>query len=97
MADLFSKASDAAPDAATAAAAPRPLADRLRPARLGDVIGQQALLGPEGPLGAMLAATADSSMAAPASSMTFRAAARRSRLILPALTRTGLSERRPKS
>jgi putative ATPase len=56
MADLFSKASDAAPDAATAAAAPRPLADRLRPARLGDVIGQQALLGPEGPLGAMLAA-----------------------------------------
>ncbi len=35
---------------------PRPLADRLRPARLEDVIGQRHVLGPEGPLGAMLAA-----------------------------------------
>ncbi|OSP55156.1 replication-associated recombination protein A [Pseudoruegeria sp. SK021] len=33
----------------------RPLADRLRPATLSEVIGQQSLLGPEGPLGAMLA------------------------------------------
>ncbi len=33
----------------------RPLADRLRPQRLGEVIGQDKLLGPEGPLGAMLA------------------------------------------
>lgn len=40
----------------TAAATPRPLADRLRPARLADVIGQAHVLGPEGPLGAMLAA-----------------------------------------
>jgi putative ATPase len=50
MPDLF----DTAPD--PAAEAPRPLADRLRPARLSEVIGQQAALGPEGPLGAMLAA-----------------------------------------
>ncbi len=34
---------------------PRPLADRLRPARLADVIGQDHLLGPDGPLGHMLA------------------------------------------
>jgi putative ATPase len=33
----------------------RPLADRLRPQRLAEVIGQDKLLGPEGPLGAMLA------------------------------------------
>ncbi len=35
---------------------PRPLADRLRPARLSEVVGQDALLGPDGPIGAMLAA-----------------------------------------
>jgi putative ATPase len=40
----------------TATTTPRPLADRLRPARLADVIGQGHVLGPEGPLGAMLAA-----------------------------------------
>jgi len=34
---------------------PRPLADRLRPAKLSQVIGQDHLLGPEGPLGVMLA------------------------------------------
>ncbi|MFD3190963.1 replication-associated recombination protein A [Sedimentitalea sp. HM32M-2] len=34
----------------------RPLADRLRPQSLADVIGQDQVLGPEGPLGAMLAA-----------------------------------------
>lgn len=34
---------------------PRPLADRLRPATLSDVIGQEAVLGPDGPLGTMLA------------------------------------------
>jgi putative ATPase len=37
-------------------AVPRPLADRLRPARLADVVGQRAALGPDGPLGAMLRA-----------------------------------------
>ena len=35
---------------------PRPLADRLRPARLDEVIGQDHLLGPEGPIGIMVAA-----------------------------------------
>jgi putative ATPase len=36
--------------------APRPLADRLRPLDLSDVVGQDHLLGPEAPLGRMLAA-----------------------------------------
>ncbi|MDF1794445.1 MAG: replication-associated recombination protein A [Thalassobaculaceae bacterium] len=35
--------------------APRPLADRLRPERLEQVVGQDHLLGPEGPIGRMLA------------------------------------------
>lgn len=34
--------------------APRPLADRLRPQTLAEVIGQDHVLGPEGPLGQML-------------------------------------------
>ena len=53
MADLF----DPSPSdrAAPAAEALRPLADRLRPRRLEDVVGQDHLLGPDGPLGAMLA------------------------------------------
>ncbi|HCH57189.1 MAG TPA: AAA family ATPase [Rhodospirillaceae bacterium] len=33
--------------------APRPLADRLRPSRLEDVLSQDHLLGPDGPLGRM--------------------------------------------
>lgn len=37
-------------------AGPRPLADRLRPKALGEVIGQDHLLGGEGPIGRMLAA-----------------------------------------
>ncbi len=42
----------------TGAAAPsknQPLADRLRPKSLGDVIGQEQVLGPDSPLGVMLA------------------------------------------
>jgi putative ATPase len=35
--------------------APRPLADRLRPETIEDVVGQDHLLGPEGPIGRMLA------------------------------------------
>lgn len=35
--------------------APRPLADRLRPASLDDVVGQDHILGPEGPLRRMIA------------------------------------------
>src|SRR5271168_1933287 len=36
--------------------APHPLADRLRPRKLGDIVGQDHLLGPEGPIGRMVAA-----------------------------------------
>ena len=35
--------------------APRPLADRLRPQKLADVVGQDHLLKPEGPIGRMVA------------------------------------------
>jgi putative ATPase len=49
MSDLFD-ASD------LAAEAPRPLADRLRPTKLSEVVGQDHLLGPEAPLGRMVAA-----------------------------------------
>ena len=34
--------------------APRPLADRLRPAKIEDVVGQDHLIGPDAPLGRML-------------------------------------------
>src|SRR6201991_4601011 len=47
MSDLF-QASDLADDA------PRPLADRLRPKSLGEVVGQDHLLSPDGPLGRMV-------------------------------------------
>ncbi len=53
MADLFD-VPGAAPHRGDDAA--RPLADRLRPKALSDVIGQERVLGPDGPLGAMLAA-----------------------------------------
>ena len=39
-----------------ASLAPTPLAERLRPKRIEDVLGQDHLLGPDGPLGRMLAA-----------------------------------------
>jgi len=48
MADLF-RAAGMDKDA------PRPLADRLRPKNLAEVVGQDHLLGPEGPLGRMIA------------------------------------------
>ncbi|OIP82891.1 MAG: AAA family ATPase [Rhodobacterales bacterium CG2_30_65_12] len=50
MADLFDTAPGTMPDTA-----PRPLADRLRPQALAEVIGQDEVLGPAGPLGTMLA------------------------------------------
>ena len=50
MADLF----DSDPKPKTDQG-PRPLADRLRPQKLADVIGQDQVLGPEAPLGVMLA------------------------------------------
>ncbi len=34
--------------------APRPLADRLRPRTLADVVGQEEIVGPEGTLSRML-------------------------------------------
>jgi len=49
MSDLFDTAPIPAKDA------PRPLADRLRPKRLAEVIGQQKVIGPDAPLGVMLA------------------------------------------
>ena len=36
--------------------APRPLADRLRPSKLSEVVGQDHLVGPEGSLTRMLSA-----------------------------------------
>ena len=58
MSDLFD--SDT-PSEATKSA-PRPLADRLRPRSLGEVIGQAQVLGPEAPLGVMLGAGSLSSL-----------------------------------
>jgi putative ATPase len=55
MSDLF-EAAGLAPEA------PRPLADRLRPTRIDEVVGQDHLLGPEGPIGRMLAARRLASM-----------------------------------
>ena len=46
----------------TGSASPRPLADRLRPKTLAEVIGQEQVLGPDAPLGAMLAAGSLSSL-----------------------------------
>ena len=51
MPDLFDQ-----PAPKSAGTAPRPLADRLRPTSLAEVIGQAKVLSPDGPLGAMLAA-----------------------------------------
>jgi len=61
MADLFADETPppAAPDAPRDDA---PLADRLRPRALGEVIGQQHLTGPEGAIGRMVAAGRLSSM-----------------------------------
>jgi putative ATPase len=42
--------------------APQPLADRLRPRRLADIVGQDHLLGPEAPIGHMVASRQLASM-----------------------------------
>ena len=61
MADLFG--SPASADSDPQQPAPnRPLADRLRPQSLGEVIGQEQVLGPEAPLGVMLASGSLSSL-----------------------------------
>lgn len=54
MADLFADA--AVPTGRTAAPADAPLADRLRPTLLDDVVGQEHLTGAEGAIGRMVAA-----------------------------------------
>jgi len=60
MADLF--AEDLPPAAGDEPGADAPLADRLRPRDLADVIGQEHLTGPEGAIGRMVAAGRLSSM-----------------------------------
>ena len=56
MTDLFDTPGKPVPETQ------RPLADRLRPKTLAEVIGQSKVLSPEGPLGAMLAAHSLSSL-----------------------------------
>ena len=56
MADLFDTVPGGMEGAPDEGRAHRPLADRLRPRRLDEVIGQEHVIGPEGPLGVMLAA-----------------------------------------
>jgi len=58
MSDLF----DQPKSTSDVGNAPRPLADRLRPQSLAQVIGQRHLLDKDGPLGAMLAANSLSSI-----------------------------------
>ncbi|MEO0441465.1 MAG: replication-associated recombination protein A [Pseudomonadota bacterium] len=53
MTDLFQKEAEA--DEENLAAAVAPLAERLRPASLADVVGQDHLIGPEGSLSRILA------------------------------------------
>ncbi|MBP7000754.1 replication-associated recombination protein A [Amaricoccus sp.] len=59
MADLFDPRPASGPTPAASGpprrGGPRPLADRLRPTRLAEVLGQERLLGPDGPLARMLA------------------------------------------
>jgi putative ATPase len=59
MADLFDTGAE---KVAVPSGAPRPLADRLRPRSLSEVIGQEQVLGPEAPLGVMLASGSLSSL-----------------------------------
>ncbi|AVW92184.1 replication-associated recombination protein A [Celeribacter baekdonensis] len=58
MSDLFASTEPSPPHAAGS----RPLADRLRPQALGEVIGQEQVLGPDSPLGVMLASGSLSSI-----------------------------------
>ncbi len=54
MGDLFDTSASARDDKVHDSA-PRPLADRLRPRALSEVIGQDKVIGSDGPLGVMLA------------------------------------------
>ena len=63
MADLFDTTPSVGPPAGDPARGKtRPLADRIRPARLSDVVGQAKVLGDDGPLGAMLSSDSLSSL-----------------------------------
>ncbi|MEP6018829.1 MAG: replication-associated recombination protein A [Paracoccaceae bacterium] len=61
MTDLFGELPDSAPSEPQDDMN-RPLADQLRPTRLEDVIGQNHIMSPEAPLGAMLNANSLSSL-----------------------------------
>ncbi|MBO9472776.1 replication-associated recombination protein A [Shimia sp. R10_1] len=61
MADLFDSPAGTI-SSASVVEAPRPLADRLRPRALTDVIGQEQVLGAEAPLGVMLSSGSLSSL-----------------------------------
>ena len=56
MADLFGSDPPSPPPPPASPPAGAPLADRLRPARLEEVVGQDQLTGPEGAIGRMVAA-----------------------------------------
>src|ERR1700750_241376 len=56
MSDLFAGIDPPPQEDRANDAGPRPLADRLRPRILSEVVGQDHLLGPEGPIGRMVAA-----------------------------------------
>ena len=62
MADLFAAQDIPPASAPQAVRTDGPLADRLRPATLGEVIGQEHLTGPDGAIGRMVAAGKLSSM-----------------------------------
>ena len=62
MADLFANDPESAPSEPDAPRDDAPLADRLRPRALDQVIGQEHLTGPEGAIGRMVAAGKLSSM-----------------------------------
>jgi putative ATPase len=62
MSDLFSQGGGAPAPAGKAGSAPRPLADRLRPQALADVVGQEHLTGPEGILTRLIASGSLGSM-----------------------------------
>lgn len=62
MADLFGKDAPAAPAPQQERCDDAPLADRLRPRDLAEVIGQEHLTGPEGAIGRMVSAGKLSSM-----------------------------------
>ena len=62
MVDLFADQEFAPPQVPESGAAGAPLADRLRPSNLGEIVGQEHLTGPDGAIGRMVAAGKLSSM-----------------------------------